>query len=91
MISEREVFRFVRKWRKNTLEEVADYLGVSVAQVSLMERGRVEIMGNNRTKLLEFFRMDVERLNALRVIIFNLELYLNGEDQEDEDKAARGR
>lgn len=86
MIRDNEVFQFIRKWRKQTLEEVADYLGVSVGQVSLMERGRVAITGSHRDKLLEFFGIDDERLNALRVIIYNLELYLNGERT-----AARGR
>lgn len=86
MIRENEVFQFIRKWRKQTLEEVADYLGVSVGQVSLMERGRVVITGSHREKLLEFYGIDDERLNALRVIIYNLELYLNGERT-----AARGR
>lgn len=91
MVTEYQAFRFIRNYRSMTLDEVAEFVGVAKSSISQYERGKMNLTQEHRAKLLRFYSIDSQRLNALRVIIFNLELYLNGEDEEDEDKAAGGR
>lgn len=79
MVEEYKVFRFIRQYRKITLYEVAEALGVAFSTVSMIERGKMVLTKENRAKLLKYYGIDNERLQALRIIVFHLELYLNGE------------
>jgi ribosome-binding protein aMBF1 (putative translation factor) len=79
MVEEYKVFRFIRQYRKITLYDVAEALGVAFSTVSMIERGKMTLTKENRTKLLKFYGIDNDQLQALRVIVYHLELYLNGE------------